>query len=177
LRFSDSELGGITIAWVHNDQKVLSVAPFTGKDLSTRSLADRINDIQHLHFLYPDVPKSKVFSKYYTPLPDSLGPSSGKGYVKPILRIHIPGLPESQQQQLYSSQPNTPQPNYYAPSPGDESTSSILSQHDDHCPSDPSLSEIVDSLETYAGLTLDDFDLNFTIEESFLPSFKMESNE
>ncbi|CAL8124206.1 unnamed protein product [Orchesella dallaii] len=92
LRFSDSELGGITIAWVHNDGKVFSLAPFTSKDLQTRSLADRINDIGHLTVLYPDIPKGSAFGKYYTPLQDPMTNNNGKGYVKPQLKTHIPGL-------------------------------------------------------------------------------------
>ncbi|ODM94108.1 Signal transducer and activator of transcription 5A [Orchesella cincta] len=82
LRFSDSELGGITIAWVHNDGKVFSLAPFTSKDLQTRSLADRINDIGHLTVLYPDIPKGSAFGKYYTPLQDPMTNNNGKGYTR-----------------------------------------------------------------------------------------------
>ncbi|KAG7257331.1 hypothetical protein CRUP_000806 [Coryphaenoides rupestris] len=73
LRFSDSEIGGITIAWVaENPNKtgerlVWNLLPYTTKDFSIRSLADRISDLNHLLFLYPDRPKDEVFSKYYTP--------------------------------------------------------------------------------------------------------------
>uniref|UniRef100_A0A8C7MXD6 Signal transducer and activator of transcription n=1 Tax=Oncorhynchus kisutch TaxID=8019 RepID=A0A8C7MXD6_ONCKI len=63
LRFSDSEIGGITIAW----RMVWNLMPYTAKDFSIRSLADRISDLNHLLFLYPDRPKDEVFSKYYTP--------------------------------------------------------------------------------------------------------------
>jgi len=90
LRFSDSELGGVTIAWVHSDQQVLSLAPFTAKDLATRSMADRINDIDHLIYLYPDIPKGKAFGKYYTDSKEA-PPTTGKGYVKPHLKTCIPG--------------------------------------------------------------------------------------
>lgn len=41
--------------------------PFTAKDFQIRSLADRIADLQHLHYLYPDIPKDVAFGKYYTP--------------------------------------------------------------------------------------------------------------
>lgn len=41
--------------------------PYTTKDFTIRSLADRISDLNHLLFLYPDRPKDEVFSKYYTP--------------------------------------------------------------------------------------------------------------
>uniref|UniRef100_A0A8C5C466 Signal transducer and activator of transcription n=1 Tax=Gadus morhua TaxID=8049 RepID=A0A8C5C466_GADMO len=63
LRFSDSEIGGITIAW----RLVWNLLPYTTKDFSIRSLADRISDLNHLLFLYPDRPKDEVFAKYYTP--------------------------------------------------------------------------------------------------------------
>lgn len=120
LRFSDSEIGGITIAWVaenpnkagkkHSkwlvnmilirtqlyaakrgselnrnawlypesvywicvfccagERMVWNLMPFTTKDFSIRSLADRISDLNHLLFLYPNQPKEEVFSRYCTP--------------------------------------------------------------------------------------------------------------
>uniref|UniRef100_A0AAY4D8T2 Signal transducer and activator of transcription n=1 Tax=Denticeps clupeoides TaxID=299321 RepID=A0AAY4D8T2_9TELE len=70
LRFSDSEIGGITIAWVAenpNKRMVWNLMPFTTKDFTIRSLADRISDLNHLHFLYPSQPKDEVFSRYYSP--------------------------------------------------------------------------------------------------------------
>uniref|UniRef100_A0A4W4GMC3 Signal transducer and activator of transcription n=1 Tax=Electrophorus electricus TaxID=8005 RepID=A0A4W4GMC3_ELEEL len=63
LRFSDSEIGGITIAW----RMVWNLMPFTTKDFSIRSLADRISDLNHLLFLYPNQPKDEIFSRYCTP--------------------------------------------------------------------------------------------------------------
>uniref|UniRef100_A0A674CZT9 Signal transducer and activator of transcription n=1 Tax=Salmo trutta TaxID=8032 RepID=A0A674CZT9_SALTR len=78
LRFSDSEIGGITIAW----RMVWNLMPYTAKDFSIRSLADRISDLNHLLFLYPDRPKDEVFSKYYTP-PLS---KAVDGYVKPQIK-------------------------------------------------------------------------------------------
>lgn len=41
--------------------------PFTSKDFAIRSLADRVSDLQHLLYLYPDLSKDQAFSKYYTP--------------------------------------------------------------------------------------------------------------
>uniref|UniRef100_A0A3B3V6Q4 SH2 domain-containing protein n=1 Tax=Poecilia latipinna TaxID=48699 RepID=A0A3B3V6Q4_9TELE len=73
LRFSDSEIGGITIAWVaenpnkQGERLVWNLLPYTTKDFSIRSLADRISDLNHLLFLYPDRAKDEVFAKYYTP--------------------------------------------------------------------------------------------------------------
>lgn len=87
LRFSDSKLGGITIACIFGNARwlsflflllyffirseengeVLMLEPLTAKDLEHRCLADRIADLQILHFLYPDIPKNEAFGKYYTP--------------------------------------------------------------------------------------------------------------
>ncbi|XP_072343410.1 signal transducer and activator of transcription 5B-like isoform X1 [Scyliorhinus torazame] len=92
LRFSDSEIGGITIAWgADNPNKagermVWNLMPYTTKDFSIRSLADRISDLNHLLYLYPDRPKDEVFSKYYTP-PLS---KAVDGYVKPQIRQVVP---------------------------------------------------------------------------------------
>uniref|UniRef100_A0A672H388 Signal transducer and activator of transcription n=1 Tax=Salarias fasciatus TaxID=181472 RepID=A0A672H388_SALFA len=89
LRFSDSEIGGITIAWVsqpHRERLVWNLLPYTTKDFSIRSLADRISDLNHLLFLYPDRPKDEVFAKYYTP-PLS---KAVDGYVKPQIKQVVP---------------------------------------------------------------------------------------
>ncbi|XP_013779006.1 signal transducer and activator of transcription 5B-like isoform X1 [Limulus polyphemus] len=96
LRFSDSELGGVTIAWVAEDpqqetHEVFMLQPFTSRDFSIRTLADRINDLKHLLYLYPDRAKDQAFGKYYTPFTENQPPSSN-GYVKPVLVTHIPGL-------------------------------------------------------------------------------------
>ncbi|XP_049920510.1 signal transducer and activator of transcription 6 isoform X1 [Epinephelus moara] len=70
LRFSDSEIGGITIAYVsateNGGQKIQNIQPFTKRDLEIRSLGDRIRDISHITCLYPDFPKHEVFKKFYT---------------------------------------------------------------------------------------------------------------
>uniref|UniRef100_A0A8C9TZR4 Signal transducer and activator of transcription n=1 Tax=Scleropages formosus TaxID=113540 RepID=A0A8C9TZR4_SCLFO len=84
LRFSDSEIGGITIAW----RMVWNLMPYTSKDFSIRSLADRISDLNHLLFLYPDRPKDEVFSKYYTPPLCMSKPVDG--YVKPQIKQVVP---------------------------------------------------------------------------------------
>uniref|UniRef100_A0A7N6A438 Signal transducer and activator of transcription n=1 Tax=Anabas testudineus TaxID=64144 RepID=A0A7N6A438_ANATE len=92
LRFSDSEIGGITIAWVaenpnkSGERLVWNLLPYTTKDFSIRSLADRISDLNHLLFLYPDRPKDEVFAKYYTP-PLS---KAVDGYVKPQIKQVVP---------------------------------------------------------------------------------------
>uniref|UniRef100_A0A8C5HCD6 Signal transducer and activator of transcription n=1 Tax=Gouania willdenowi TaxID=441366 RepID=A0A8C5HCD6_GOUWI len=70
LRFSDSEIGGITIAYVsateNGGQKIQNIQPFTKRDLEIRSLGDRICDIDDIMYLYPACPKHEVFKKYYS---------------------------------------------------------------------------------------------------------------
>ncbi|XP_028307824.1 signal transducer and activator of transcription 6 isoform X3 [Gouania willdenowi] len=72
LRFSDSEIGGITIAYVsateseYGGQKIQNIQPFTKRDLEIRSLGDRICDIDDIMYLYPACPKHEVFKKYYS---------------------------------------------------------------------------------------------------------------
>lgn len=69
LRFSDSGLGGISIAWiglVYGKSEIIMISPFFAKNFSTRSLADSIHDLQQLTTLYPNIPKNEVFGKYYS---------------------------------------------------------------------------------------------------------------
>ncbi|CAH0557720.1 unnamed protein product [Brassicogethes aeneus] len=89
LRFSDSELGGITIAWVSENGEVFSLQPFTSKDMTIRALPDRIADLNYLVCLYPDTPKQIPFEKYYTPYTDAQ--TTTTGYVRPLLVTHVPG--------------------------------------------------------------------------------------
>ncbi|XP_061447208.1 signal transducer and activator of transcription 5B isoform X2 [Rhineura floridana] len=88
LRFSDSEIGGITIAWRfdNTDRMFWNLMPFTTRDFSIRSLADRLGDLPYLLYVYPDRPKEEVFSKYYMPLL----PKAGDGYVKPLIKQVVP---------------------------------------------------------------------------------------
>ncbi|XP_018414337.1 PREDICTED: signal transducer and activator of transcription 5B [Nanorana parkeri] len=90
LRFSDSEIGGITIAWKFElpDRALWNLMPFTSRDFSVRSLADRLGDLNYLIYVYPDRPKDEVFSKYYTPV--LCNPSKGDGYVKPAIKQVVP---------------------------------------------------------------------------------------
>ncbi|KAJ2941893.1 hypothetical protein O0L34_g10709 [Tuta absoluta] len=87
LRFSDSELGGITIAWTGEGNEVFSLQPFTSRDLTLRSLADRVLDLQQLQFLYPNVGKDDVFGKYYTKPENEV---LKNGYVRPGLVTTLP---------------------------------------------------------------------------------------
>merc|ERR1712130_121641 len=119
LRFSDSELGGVSISYVRQDQQqkaVFHVAPFTTKDLSQRSIGDTIFDLkEHLTIVYPNIPKDafKKFSAQSTP------PQQKDGYVPHTLRTHVPGLqpdsPENFNNINYNpigSPPSFPMPAY-----------------------------------------------------------------
>ncbi|XP_070597071.1 signal transducer and activator of transcription 6 isoform X2 [Erythrolamprus reginae] len=69
LRFSDSEIGGISIAYVNYLQDgstaVENIQPFTAKELSIRSLADCVLDLPRLFVLYPNRPKHEAFRRDY----------------------------------------------------------------------------------------------------------------
>lgn len=89
IRFSDSEPGAVTIAWIginqQGENEIFMLQPFSAKDFAIRSLADRIGDLNHLIYLYPNIPKDRVFSRHYTRDKDC----KGKGYVKPVLALTI----------------------------------------------------------------------------------------
>ncbi|XP_026776231.3 signal transducer and activator of transcription 6 isoform X1 [Pangasianodon hypophthalmus] len=90
LRFSDSEIGGITIAYVglsdSGCRKIQNIQPFTKKDLDSVGLGDRIRDIGLISQVYSHaagrparlMPKNEAFKKYYTvpsgPHPDGYLP-------------------------------------------------------------------------------------------------------
>lgn len=91
LRFSDTKLGGISIAYVEPnnlEKKVIMVDPFCSNDLKLRKLPDRLHDFDHLTFLFPNTPKDDAFSHYYTQVNNQNQTSNG--YVLPILVNFIP---------------------------------------------------------------------------------------
>uniref|UniRef100_A0A8C2W1F5 Signal transducer and activator of transcription n=1 Tax=Chinchilla lanigera TaxID=34839 RepID=A0A8C2W1F5_CHILA len=93
LRFSDSEIGGITIAWKFDSQERMfwNLMPFTTRDFSIRSLADRLGDLSYLIYVFPDRPKDEVYSKYYTPVPCERDTAKAvDGYVKPQIKQVVP---------------------------------------------------------------------------------------
>lgn len=71
------------------DRNLWNLKPFTTRDFSIRSLADRLGDLSYLIYVFPDRPKDEVFSKYYTPVlgtcclppspPAILSPGTGSG--------------------------------------------------------------------------------------------------
>uniref|UniRef100_A0A8C9JGG0 Signal transducer and activator of transcription n=2 Tax=Felidae TaxID=9681 RepID=A0A8C9JGG0_PANTA len=89
LRFSDSEIGGITIAWKFDSQERMfwNLMPFTTRDFSIRSLADRLGDLNYLIYVFPDRPKDEVYSKYYTPVPCE--PATGNGNKQLVPRVFV----------------------------------------------------------------------------------------
>ncbi|XP_062539475.1 signal transducer and transcription activator-like isoform X2 [Armigeres subalbatus] len=104
LRFSDSELGGITIAWVNESNEgqpqILHIQPFTAKDFATRSLSDRIRDFEDLFYLYPNKPKNEAFDRYTTPP----GQPRNRNYIPSEVRAVL--MPSNINPT--SSYPNTP---------------------------------------------------------------------
>lgn len=99
LRFSDSELGGITIAWVAEDpnkpseRNVWNLAPFTDKHFRIRGLGDTIKDLENLVLLYPNIDKNQCFSKFWSQSNETNIQKGNTGYIKPNLTTVIPGLP------------------------------------------------------------------------------------
>ncbi|XP_025903059.1 signal transducer and activator of transcription 6, partial [Nothoprocta perdicaria] len=90
LRFSDSEIGGVTIAHVIRGQdgssQVENIQPFSAKDLSIRSLGDRIRDLAQLRNLYPGTPKDQAFGSHYNK--EQTG-KDGRGYVSTAIKMTV----------------------------------------------------------------------------------------
>lgn len=49
--------------------QVENIQPFSAKDLSIRSLGDRIRDLRQLRNLYPNTPKDQAFGCHYNSEP------------------------------------------------------------------------------------------------------------
>lgn len=60
LRFSDSVLGGLSVAW-RDESGVVFIAPFIAPNLRTISLSKRILGLNQLSILYPDIAKDVAF--------------------------------------------------------------------------------------------------------------------
>ncbi|XP_003963141.1 signal transducer and activator of transcription 6 isoform X1 [Takifugu rubripes] len=117
LRFSDSEIGGITIAYVstadNGGLKIQNIQPFTKRDLEIRSLGDRILDINHITHLYPNCPKHEVFQKFYTE--PQASPSGG--YIPVSLQTKVGTEAASTTHQTPSMAGVCPSPSMVCPSP------------------------------------------------------------
>ncbi|XP_051009761.1 signal transducer and activator of transcription 4 isoform X2 [Acomys russatus] len=101
LRFSESNLGGITFTWVDHSEngevKFHSVEPYNKGRLSALPFADILRDYKvimaenipenPLKYLYPDIPKDKAFSKHYSSQPCEVSrptEQGDKGYVPSV---------------------------------------------------------------------------------------------
>ncbi|OXB55165.1 hypothetical protein ASZ78_009172 [Callipepla squamata] len=101
LRFSESNLGGITFTWVdqleNGEVTFHSVEPYNKGRLAALPFADILRDYKvimadnvpenPLKYLYPDIPKDKAFGKHYSCQPNEVSkPSDGgvKGYVPSV---------------------------------------------------------------------------------------------
>ncbi|KAK3888457.1 hypothetical protein Pcinc_007483 [Petrolisthes cinctipes] len=183
LRFSDSELGGVTIAWMYEDtakscdqRDVFMLQPFTSKAFAIRPLADVIADLTYLLYLYPNIPKEQAFGKYYTPMG---GEPPSNGYVKPHLITHVPGWSGASSLESY---PNTPQPMYPMHDGGMADPPSVGSNAADGVPPDqkPSLdSPLFDAANVLSDFPMpyndnDYLDLENLPDPEHLPDFNID---
>ncbi|KAI8130440.1 signal transducer and transcription activator isoform X1 [Lucilia cuprina] len=91
LRFSDSELGGITVGFVTEQSSVLMLSPWTARDLNIRGLADRIHDLEVLRFVYPsNRMRDEAFGEFYTQRMDEN--ARRDGYVPNTIRVNVPAI-------------------------------------------------------------------------------------
>lgn len=84
-----------------------NLMPFTTRDFSIRSLADRLGDLSYLIYVFPDRPKDEVFSKYYTPVLCESTPGSAALHPS---RITPPCLPWGGPGLANTSSPGSPHP-------------------------------------------------------------------
>ncbi|KAK7092646.1 signal transducer and activator of transcription 5B-like isoform X2 [Littorina saxatilis] len=133
LRFSDSECGGITIAWIAEsltkpgEREVWNLAPYIAKDFSVRGLADRIHDLKNLTFLYPEIIKDDAFQKYYTAQPES-DTSSKNGYIATHL-VQVIGAGQLMCPDNMSNPPRSPQIIPPSPAYGPDSNQTTLTEN------------------------------------------------
>lgn len=75
--------GGNGLVLFTADRNLWNLKPFTTRDFSIRSLADRLGDLSYLIYVFPDRPKDEVFSKYYTPVLGASFPDSPEPFLRP----------------------------------------------------------------------------------------------
>ncbi|XP_053907252.1 signal transducer and activator of transcription 6 isoform X2 [Cuculus canorus] len=109
LRFSDSEIGGVTIAYVirgkDGSSQVENIQPFSAKDLSIRSLGDRIRDLVQLRNLYPNIPKDQAFGSHYNK--EQTG-KDGRGYVSTAIKMTVESERDQQPPSAGGAPPEVP---------------------------------------------------------------------
>jgi len=152
LRFSDSELGGITIAWVAEEKpgerQVWNLAPFTDKHFRIRNLGDTIKDLQNLVYLFPNTPKAQCFGKFWThtQTSESGSTASSGGYIKSDLLAVIPGLSKPPVAHRFDSEdplsPSSPYEQVHMRSGGDMGAQRDMRSY---TPDDSNISGIIDS--------------------------------
>ncbi|XP_043862406.1 signal transducer and transcription activator isoform X5 [Drosophila santomea] len=167
LRFSDSELGGVTIAYVNENGLVTMLAPWTARDFQVLNLADRIRDLDVLCWLHPSdrnaspVKRDVAFGEFYSKRQDPV-----TGYVKSTLHVHVcsngdngstSGTPHHAQESMQLGN-ISPQSGitFYSPTRPEESDSdasetaeALASIVKSAQPNDPVISEITEALLTY----------------------------
>lgn len=115
LRFSDSEIGGVTIAHVirgkDGSSQVENIQPFSAKDLSIRSLGDRIRDLRQLRNLYPNIPKDQAFGCHYNK--EQTG-KDGRGYVSTAIKMTVESERDQPPQSSAGGGPEAAQPPLFA---------------------------------------------------------------
>ncbi|XP_075301938.1 signal transducer and activator of transcription 6 isoform X1 [Opisthocomus hoazin] len=129
LRFSDSEIGGVTIAHVirgkDGSSQVENIQPFSAKDLSIRSLGDRIRDLGQLRNLYPNTPKDQAFGSHYNK--EQTG-KDGRGYVSTAIKMTVESEREQQPPSAVGAPPEAAQAQMFGlPELHPESLQSMLS--------------------------------------------------
>ncbi|XP_072306120.1 signal transducer and activator of transcription 6 isoform X3 [Eucyclogobius newberryi] len=135
LRFSDSEIGAITIAYVavHDNgvTKVQNIQPFGKKDLEISGLGNRIIDINYLTYLYPNIPKN-VFKKYYIAGPPK---PAGSGYIPfQLVTVAQPSeMNRSSNENMIRPTQNTPE-SFSVDSNAAQSPVSMMAQYPPSCP-------------------------------------------
>lgn len=94
LRFSDSELGGVSVAYVslmENGQcEAVDVEPWTNTHLQMRKFSDRLKDLGELVYLYPNVDKHVAFGPYYTN-DENVAAEGRAGYQPTVLATRLAG--------------------------------------------------------------------------------------
>jgi len=98
LRFSDSELGGVSISVKqagqqggYQDASISSLYPFSTRDLSQRSMADTVFDIKFLIYVYPDTPKENLRRFCSQANQGAAAPQTTNGYVRHQLVTQVEG--------------------------------------------------------------------------------------
>ncbi|XP_068777609.1 signal transducer and activator of transcription 6 isoform X2 [Struthio camelus] len=116
LRFSDSEIGGVTIAHVirgkDGSSQVENIQPFSAKDLSIRSLGDRIRDLEQLRNLYPNTPKDQAFGSHYNK--EQTG-KDGRGYVSTAIKMTVESERDQQPQGAVGGPPEAAPAQMFSP--------------------------------------------------------------